>query len=328
MLLEEAWSRHLAPRHPDAPTMISLFAGGGGSSLGYSMAGFRELLVVEWDENAVETLRLNFPAVPIYHGDIVKLSVEECLRLAGIEPGELDVLDGSPPCQGFSTAGKRQLDDERNSLFREYVRLLRGLQPRAFVMENVSGLVKGKMRLAFAEILRELKTSGYRVKVRLLNAMFFNVPQSRQRLIFVGTRENLGIEPSHPKGQSEAVTLASALANIRTKTMSGDNPRNSKKAFGATRRNDWNGVGPTLSTRPHRHGLHPSEYRFFSLEEHKRIASFPDEFRVALPLSDQFKRIGNSVPPLFMRAIAKHVADLIRSCDTKPEPDVSGARTG
>jgi len=189
--LEACWREHLAPRAPNAPTLISLFAGCGGSSLGYSMAGYRELLAVEWDDHAVATFRLNFPDVPVYHGDIAKLSVDECLRLAGIGPEELDVLDGSPPCQGFSTAGKRKMDDGRNQLFREYVRLLRGLRPKVLVMENVSGMVKGKMKLIFAEILRELKESGYHVSARLMNAMYYGVPQSRQRMIFIGGREDL-----------------------------------------------------------------------------------------------------------------------------------------
>jgi DNA (cytosine-5)-methyltransferase 1 len=96
------------------------------------------------DDNAVQTFKLNFPDVPVYHGDIAKLSVDEVLRMTGLQPGELDVFDGSPPCQGFSTAGKRVMDDPRNQLFREYVRLLQGLQPKVFVMENVSGMVKGR----------------------------------------------------------------------------------------------------------------------------------------------------------------------------------------
>ena len=189
--LRACWQEHLEPREPDAPTVISLFAGCGGSSLGYSMAGYRELLAVEWDDHAVETFRLNFPDVPVWHGDIAELSVEECLRIAGIKPGEFDVLDGSPPCQGFSTAGKRKMDDGRNQLFREYVRLLRGLQPKVLVMENVSGMVKGKMKLIFAEIMRELKASGYQVSARLMNAMYFGVPQSRERMIFIGVREDI-----------------------------------------------------------------------------------------------------------------------------------------
>jgi DNA (cytosine-5)-methyltransferase 1 len=186
--LEQCWQDHLKPKGPDAPTVISTFAGCGGSSLGYSMAGFRELLAVEWDDNAVETFKLNFPDVPVWHGDIAKLSVEECLRISGLKPGELDVLDGSPPCQGFSTAGRRKMEDGRNQLFREYVRLLRGLKPKYFVMENVSGMVKGKMKLIFVEILRELKGSGYHVEARLMNAMYFGVPQSRERMIFIGRR--------------------------------------------------------------------------------------------------------------------------------------------
>jgi DNA (cytosine-5)-methyltransferase 1 len=107
-----------------------------GASLGYCMARFRELIAVEWDENAVETFKLNFPGVPVWQGHIAELSVEECLRITGLEPGELDLLDGSPPCQGFSTAGKRRMDDGRNHLFREYVRLLRCFQPNVRVMET------------------------------------------------------------------------------------------------------------------------------------------------------------------------------------------------
>ena len=143
-ILESAWQDHLKERAPDAPTVISTFACGGGSSLGYSMAGFRELLANEWDDNAVQTFKLNFPDVPVIQGDIAKLTVEEVLNIIGLKPGELDVFDGSPPCQGFSTAGKRVMDDPRNGLYKEYVRLLRGLQPKVFVMENVSGMVKGK----------------------------------------------------------------------------------------------------------------------------------------------------------------------------------------
>lgn len=193
-ILEEAWALSRLPRETDAPTVISTFAGGGGSSLGYHMAGYRELLAVEWDDNAVDTLRTNFPHLDVYHGDIAKLSVDDVLTRTGLAVGRLDVLDGSPPCQGFSTAGKRDMGDERNQLFREYVRLLRGLRPRVFVMENVSGMVNGKMKLIFAEILRELKFSGYVVSARLLNAKHYGVPQSRERMIFVGVRDDLSAE--------------------------------------------------------------------------------------------------------------------------------------
>jgi DNA (cytosine-5)-methyltransferase 1 len=350
--LESAWAEHLAPRAPDAPTVISTFAGGGGSSLGYSMAGYRELLAVEWDDNAAATFRLNFPDVPLYHGDITKLSVEDCLRLAGIKLGELDVFDGSPPCQGFSTAGKRQIDDPRNSLFRDYVRLLRGIQPRAFVMENVSGMVKGKMKLVFAECLRELRASGYRVRARLLNAMYFGVPQSRQRMIFIGVRNDLGIEPSYPSPTCVPISAALVICDIvahQTTTYeeairlqkyevgkwiqrcrpgeqaSKYHPRGS--FFNAARIH----ISRPCQTIPKTGGYseaslcHHTETRYLVREELMRLSSFPDRYRFVGTLQNSYNRIGNSVPPLFMRAIARHVAGLIRPAiiDTTPTPELS-----
>lgn len=319
--LNAAWLDHLAPRSLDAPTVISTFAGCGGSSLGYSMAGFRELLAVEWEQNAVDTFRLNFPDVPVYHGDIAKLSVDECLDLAGIAPGELDVFDGSPPCQGFSTAGKRQIDDPRNGLFREYVRLLRGLRPKVFVMENVSGMVKGKMKIVFVEILRELKASGYRVSARLLNAMYFNVPQSRQRMIFIGVRDDLDIEPSHPVAICNPTILRDALASV-TDHKQEPAPLTDMKIqrWGETKRGDahkerfstlrlaWEKPAPTILKTPGSGGhFHPDEPRLLNIGELQRIASFPDQYEFHGDWLTAVNRIGNSVPPLFMRAIAEHI---------------------
>lgn len=205
-------------------TVVSTFSGCGGSSLGYQLAGGKVLLAAEWDDNAVATYRLNFPTTPIYHGDVGKLTVDRCCELADAQPGELDILDGSPPCQGFSTAGKRDFGDDRNQLFREYVRLLQGLRPRVFVMENVSGMVKGKMKLIFAECLRELKASGYKVKARVLNAMYYNVPQSRQRLIFVGVRDDVAAEPGHPKAQTQPEPLRAIISNASASRSQGNNP--------------------------------------------------------------------------------------------------------
>jgi DNA (cytosine-5)-methyltransferase 1 len=334
--LEACWQEHLAPRAKDAPTVISTFAGCGGSSLGYSMAGFRELLAVEWDDNAVATFKLNFPDVPVYHGDIAKLSVEQCLEMAGLEPGQLDVLDGSPPCQGFSTAGKRDFDDDRNQLFREYVRLLRGLRPKVFVMENVSGMVKGKMKLIFADILRELKASGYRVSARLLNAMYFGVPQSRQRMIFVGVREDLGIEPSHPKAETVPVTvrgawqgvqqttpapsLAGKFGDLSMRLSQGQSISDLTGSYGhGNQRLMWAGPSPTI-VKTAMFGapkmIHPIEQRGLSIGEAKRLQSFPDNFDVLGCYEEAWARIGNSVPPLFMRSIARHIRrEILAQCD-------------
>lgn len=310
--LEAAWQQHLAPRQSDAPTVISTFAGAGGSSLGYSMAGYRELLAVEWDDNAVEAFRLNFPGVPVYHGDIAKLSVDECLTLARLTgPRQLDVLDGSPPRQGFSTAGKRILDDPRNQLFREYVRLLRGLQPKVFVMENVSGMVKGKMKLVFAEIMRELKASGYVVSARLLNAMWFGVPQSRERVIFIGVRGDLGIAPSHPKAESKTICALCAVEGIADKVA---NPAGQRAFNVAQRKLLHHKPAPTLDAN----ALVPGSAAPFDLtgvrigaERYAVIGSFPSAFEFAGTWKNKLVRIGNSVPPLFMRAIARHIRETV-----------------
>jgi len=319
-ILAEAWSQHLTPRELNAPTVISLFAGCGGSSLGYSMVGFRELLAVEWDDNAVATFKMNFPEVLVYHGDIAKLSVDECLRLTNLKPGELDVLDGSPPCQGFSTAGKRNLEDERNQLFREYVRLLRGLQPKIFVMENVSGLVKGKMKLIFAEIMRELKASGYLVKCQLMNAKYFQVPQSRQRIIFIGVREDLGIVPSHPGAESSTIAAKAALLPMEG-MIDLDYPRTLVEAWHRTPFFESVSDGfadyklhpdkPSRSVRKAGAFWHWLKPYPLSQMGYARISSFPDGFSWSGTKVAGHQCIGNSVPPLFMRAIAKHIRENI-----------------
>ena len=168
-----------------ARTVISLFSGCGGSSLGYRMAGFRELLAVDFDRNSVETFRQNFPEVPVWMADIKEITAERIMKSCGIVEKELDVLDGSPPCQGFSLAGKRKVSDKRNDLFLEFVRILKGIKPKVFVMENVTGLVYGKMRGMFKEIIRTLKDTDYNVKCKMLKAKYYGVPQSKGYFLLV-----------------------------------------------------------------------------------------------------------------------------------------------
>jgi len=292
------------------PTVISTFAGCGGSSLGYQMAGFEELLAVEWDDHAVQTFRLNFPGVPVFHGDIAKLSVDKCLDLAGdIKPGELDVLDGSPPCQGFSTAGKRLMVDSRNQLFREFCRLLQGLQPQAFVMENVAGMVKGKMRLIFVEILRELQACGYQVKARVLNAMYYGVPQSRQRIIFIGMRKDMSIIPTHPTGETRPIGLRQAIGLRRGwgHRCGGLREGIKNKQF----KNQWRSLDlPCVTLEKTRPPilLENGAERELTLDECCKIGTFPEDWKWG---AQAYHQIGNSVPPNFMRAIAEHVKGLL-----------------
>jgi DNA (cytosine-5)-methyltransferase 1 len=331
--LNQLWADHLAPRAPSAPTVVSAFAGCGGSSLGYSAAGFRELLAIEWDDHAVSVFQRNFPGIPLHHRDITSFDP----ATLPVARGDLDILDGSPPCVGFSTAGLRHLTDPHNQLFREYIRLIEAWHPRVLVMENVSGMVKGKMRIIFAEILTALKSAGpgYRVSVRLLDASYLGVPQRRQRLIFIGVRDDLDQEPQHPHPHGAAMTFRDAVTDLtdpglhlplvgtHAKLGSHIPPgRNAgqvlaaagkKPSFFALTRLAWDRPSFTIvKSAGFGYGalLHPDEDRYIGMKEMARIGSFPDQYDWG---SSTYKQIttlvGNSAPPLMMRA----VADTIRT---------------
>lgn len=331
--LAELWERAHAPRQPDAPTVVSLFAGGGGSSLGYAVAGYREPLAVEWDPYAAACLRANLPGVDVHEGDVAALSVVDCLARIAMAPGELDVLDGSPPCQGFSTGGRRRVDDPRNGLFREYARLLRGLMPRVLVMENVAGLVRGKMRLVFRDVLAELEGCGYVVSARLLNAQWFGVPQSRARLIVVGVREGLvdthGVLPTHPAAQGWPVTVREALVGVEEEPVPELTPKyrtlaplvrpgrcaadvDAGKGFQNLVRLEWGKPSPTVTRTNPGFGrgtpLHPTAHRSLSVPEARRLCGFPDQYLLPdAPFPARWGVLGNAVPPPFMAAVAGHI---------------------
>ncbi len=316
-------------------TVISTFSGCGGSSLGYQMAGGKVLLAVEWDENAVMTYKINFPSTPVWQGDIHDLTIDEILEITGLQPGELDIFDGSPPCQGFSTSGKREFCDSRNQLYNEYIRLLRGLKPKVLVLENVSGLVKGKMKLIFRDILTELKSSGYLVRARLMNTMYYGVPQSRQRLIFIGIREDLGIKPCHPAPSGKPISIREALQDCPVGECPELSPKyreiwfhvpnggtmqdalNLKSHFNDVVKPNPGKPSPTLLRMNNGTGFatlcHWREPRPISINEAKRIHSYPDDYTFVGSHSEKWARIGNSVPPLFMKVIAEHVRDNILS---------------
>ncbi len=270
------------------------------------MAGYRELLAVERDKHAVECFENNLPGVPVYHGDVEQLGVGEALKLAGIVAGMLTVLDGSPPCQGFSLVGRRNAADLRNQLFLEFARLLQGLQPYAFVMENVPGMVQGRTQQHFIDCICVLKSCGYRVMAQPLNAMHYGVPQDRERLIFVGIREDLGIDPSHPNTRCDPVSLRDALVDITPEIVAARNPDFNNK---------WRTADLpccTVTKNPPRMLLESGVDRFATAEECARIGAFPSGYKWHGNWRGEIvKRISNSVPPLFMRAIALHIRKLL-----------------
>jgi len=305
------------------PTFISIFAGCGGSSLGYKWAGYKELLAIEWDQNAVDTFKLNFKNVPIWQRDIKTVTSKEILDFLNIKKGELDLLDGSPPCQGFSMAGKRKVTDDRNELFKEFVRLIDELQPKVFVMENVSGMIKGKMKGVFIEIIQTLKSLNYNVKVKLMNAMYYNVPQSRQRLIFIGIRKDLNIEPNFPKPSNKIITAKDIISNMNIdkndleltdlykKYWHKAGQGGSVGKIASTKRLRANRPAYSLVKSEGNGGLyHYDECRKLHDDELKALCSFPISFKFIGRKGLQ-ERLGNSVPPKFMQAIAKHIKKIV-----------------
>jgi DNA (cytosine-5)-methyltransferase 1 len=204
-------------------TAVSTFSGAGGTCLGLRMAGFRVAWASEFHDLSAESYEANFPDCVVDRRDIREVEASEILESVGLGKGEIDLFDGSPPCDSFSTAGKRQKywgmeknysggrKQRTDDLFFEYVRLLEGLMPRTFIAENVSGLVKGVAKGYFLEILAAMKAAGYRVRAKVLDAQWLGVPQQRRRVIFIGVRENLGLHPAHPAPLRFRYSVADAL---------------------------------------------------------------------------------------------------------------------
>jgi DNA (cytosine-5)-methyltransferase 1 len=181
------------------PIAIDLFAGVGGLSLGFEQAGFDVVAAVEIDPIHAAAHRFNFPDCAVIPRSIAGLSGEEVRRAAAIGDRPIQLAMGGPPCQGFSLIGQRVLDDPRNALVREYVRIVRELEPDYFLFENVKGLTLGRHRAFLHELVEAFQGAGYRLVLpwRVLNAAHYGVPQDRERLFLLGAREGLSL-PVYP----------------------------------------------------------------------------------------------------------------------------------
>lgn len=303
--------------------VASTFSGAGGSCTGYRMAGYR----VVWANEFVPAAQASYKANASEHctldcRDIRQVQAEDVLQATGLKPGELDLFDGSPPCQAFSTAGQRDKGwgkeksyehgakqcNER--LFWEYIRLLNGLQPRTFVAENVSGLVKGTAKGMFLQILKDLKACGYRVKCKVLDAQWMGVPQTRQRTIFVGVRNDIGLEPVFPKPLPYRYSVRDALPEFSGGMVTASNERHTLAGRRPLRESS-SPAPSVVATVPTFNVIDGTERRKFTINEVKRICSFPDDFVLKGSYAQQWERLGNSVPPLMMRAIAAAIRDNI-----------------
>jgi len=319
-------------------SVVSTFSGCGGSCLGYRLAGYRVLYANEFIEAAQVAYKDNHPNSILDTRDIRTVQPEDILEKIGKKKGEVDILDGSPPCSAFSTAGSlaggwgkvkvysdstQRVDD----LFFEYARLLDGIQPKVFVAENVSGLVKGVAKGYFKTILKGLKSCGYNVSCKLLDAQWLGVPQTRQRLIFIGVRNDLASQPVHPTPYPYRYTASEALATLTT---SGESrlatpgtqtrylwdrvrmggifteglPAGQENWFSYVKLSP-NKPSNTVVAKPML--FHWTEPRSLTIPELKRVTSFPDDFILRGSFDQNWERLGRSVPPLMMKAVASTI---------------------
>lgn len=175
-------------------SFIDLFSGAGGLLRGFVNQGFKPLFSLEVWQPALETHRMNYPNIPVWDCDIRTVPNEQLNKYKG----KVDVIVGGPPCQGFSTIGKRLVKDPRNELVFEFVRFVNQIQPKMFLMENVRGLLSSDKGKTKAAIEAEFDEIGYNVVSQVLCAADYGVPQKRYRLFFLGVRKDLSVSPSFP----------------------------------------------------------------------------------------------------------------------------------
>ena len=168
-------------------TVLDLFCGCGGLSLGFEMAGFQVKLAIDNWEDALVTFRYNHQKSQTFNGDLLNLSPADMKKRFNLS--HIDVIIGGPPCQGFSVAGKRIIDGDRNKLYKSFVRFVEYFHPKAFVMENVPNILSIGGGAVKEAILNDFENLGYTVSYKVLIASDYGVPQNRRRAIFVGLKD-------------------------------------------------------------------------------------------------------------------------------------------
>lgn len=197
------------------PIGVDLFAGAGGMSLGFEQAGFDVVAAVELDPVHAATHKFNFPDCAVLPKSVTEVTGDEIRRKSGIGSKSVDVVFGGAPCQGFSLIGQRALDDPRNALVQDFVRIVKELDATYFVFENVKGLTVGRHRKFLFELIEEFEQIGYDVQRdwRVLNAADYGAPQDRQRLILMGVKRGQAL-PVYPAVISKRVTCKDALDDL------------------------------------------------------------------------------------------------------------------
>jgi DNA (cytosine-5)-methyltransferase 1 len=303
-------------------TVVELFAGAGGLALGLENAGLKASALVEIDKQAAASLRYNRPGWNVYQQDV---------RTVNFIGQQADIVTGGFPCQAFSYAGKKLgFEDTRGTLFFEYARIVKEINPKIILAENVRGLLNHDEGRTFKTMLAVLDEIGYRVEYRILKAQYLDVAQKRERLVVFGVRKDLDMPLIFPQERQYTVSLRESLADVppspgqkytarKHELMSlvpeGGYWRNlpddlQREYMGASyfmgggktgmaRRLSWDEPSLTLTCNPAQkqtERCHPEETRPLTVREYARIQSFPDDWQFTGSTASQYRQIGNAVP--------------------------------
>lgn len=353
-MLHSRWNEELNTHPLREYTSVELFAGGGGLALGLSLAGFRHVLLNEFDNSACNTLRMNHPEWNIIEGDVRNVDFTP-LR------DKVDFLSGGFPCQAFSYAGKQGgFNDTRGTLFFELARAVNEIRPKVFMGENVKGLTSHDNGRTFSTIKNTIAELGYTlVDPRVLKAIMYQVPQKRERLILIAIRNDWAEKVSYhwPSPYTQVLTLKDALYKsviydtdvpqsegvkypskkqkvLELVPQGGDwrnLPEDVAKEYmggswllgggktGMARRLSLDEPSLTLTCSPcqkQTERCHPLETRPLTVREYARIQTFPDSWLFAGTMGDKYKQIGNAVPVNLAWAVGRSLIRLFNDIQT------------
>jgi DNA (cytosine-5)-methyltransferase 1 len=316
--------------------VIDLFCGCGGMSKGLTDAGLNIIAGIDVWDKAVESYNQNFEHSAYCH-DLTTFGPEKFDELYNTEHKDIDILVGGPPCQSFSIAGKRDKNDPRNALFMEYVKYLEYFKPKAFIMENVIGMLSKKTSKGenVIDIIMSKLTQNYNCIITKLYASDFEVPQNRRRTIIIGIRKDLNIIPKEPQPCSKTVqdripvkTVLIPKDEVEQKYYLSEraiagiiNKRkvNQDKGFGfGAQMLDLEKPSYTIPARYWKDGYdalvkyNDTEIRRLTITELKRIQSFPDDYIISGSNKDIIMQIGNAVACRFAYHLGKYITNTLQ----------------
>ena len=310
----------------DRLRVVSMFSGCGGLDYAFhkNKEKFKIVYVNDFDKDSCDTYYNNYNFKPICE-DITKINtIPDC-----------DILTGGFPCQGFSVANiYRKEEDNRNKLYKELVRLLKIKMPKYFMFENVKGLLslggyennidkKDKKGKVFKMIVNDLEKCGYKVHTKLFKVKWYDIPQNRERVIFIGIRNDIrdNIMFNWPSETQEITkTLKDAIGDLSIEyddSIQHIGTKHKVKITGymGNRKLDWDKISPTITGRGGGTGgpvinVHPSGKRRMTVREYARIQTFPDNFLFSGCISSMYRQIGNAVPPKFSFILADIILNI------------------